>query len=442
MPSALNSDSIDAMNRGEFKSLRHILVVVLLLMAANAYSQTTSEPQDLPSQPAQPKRIIPIGNLDILGTYSDSNKGSGLWGYDISGSFSPVVRLNDTQYLIPLYNGAYKRMRQYVTQEEGGRLYNTWQLHNGSLALRTQLTDELTNRITAFGSWNFVKETRDESFGEGLYDYRDLGGSCDMRYTILTLDEKRNIYYRGGIEYFRRKYPNFQSLISLAAVTAPEKNEKEFDAIKFSTGLEEKNPAGISWELKPSVLLKYFVDKKLIHEDGVLDPSKKRRDYVFEIDLNGAYPFGEGRWEIALDNSIDYNHSNIGFYDTRDTALISDDVFTNNYYTYLSMMAYPYLTYYHALSRDKKISIRAGYSFLRRDYSGRRAQEADGTYTNVKQKDKEHAFHITTFYPITKSMAWVTTFDYTIEKSNQKYEKYYRYEYAVYQVQSGISIRF
>lgn len=421
--------------------LSGIFLLCLLVVISNACADDVAELEALPDE-TQPRRIIPIGNLEILGSYSDIDEGSDLWGFNISGSFAPVVRLNDKNHLIPLYHGAFKRMRQFVAQEEGGRLYNTWQIHNGSLALRTKLSDKWSTRLTALGTWNFVKETRDESFSEGLYDYRDFGSSIDTRYTNIYPEEERQRSLSGGLQYFRREYPNFRSLISLATATAPEENEKDFDAIKLSAGFEDNRAEGLRWQLKSSLLLKYFVDKRLIGEDGVLDMDKKRRDYVVEVNLNGAEPFSAGRWEIGLDNAIIYNNSNLAFYDSRDTIGLDDDVFTEDYYTYFSAVIYPHITFYHHLTRDKRLAIRLGYSYLLRDYEDRKAQDSDGTYTNNDQQDTEHALHVSTSFPITKSVAWITDFDYTLADSNQNYEAYYRYEYDVYQIQAGISLSF
>ncbi len=390
---------------------------------------------------AAQKQIVPIGSFQALGSFSDTDKGTDLWGYNFSGSYAPSVKLNDAQFLIPLYNGSYKRMRQYVTQEEGGRFYNTSQIHNLSVALRSQHDDEWASRVTGLATWNFLKETRDESFGKGLYDYRDFGASFDLRQT-LTIDETKQHNYSWGIQYFRRMYPNFKSLLSLATVTAAETDEKDFDAIKFSFGPEENVAQGIRWEFKPSLLLKYFTDKKLIGEDGVLKTDKKRKDYIIAGDLNCDWPFKEGRWVLSADNSISYNKSNLDFYDSRDTLTLSDDVFTEDYYTYLSVFTYPYLTYYHPIGKDKKLALRGGYSFLLRDYPGRKVQESNGAYATTDQQDKEHSLRLSSSYPITKELSWVSYFDYSWVRSNQKYEKFYLYTYNVYQVQTGISIEF
>lgn len=390
----------------------------------------------------QQKRIIPIGNFQALGSYSDTDKETDLWGYNISGSFAPSVRLNDTQFLIPLYSGVFKRMRQYVAQEEGGRLYNTWQLHNASVALRTKHSEEWVSKFTGIATWNLLKETQDEEFGKGLYDYRDFGFSFDLRQS-LPITESQQHGYAWGFQYFRRTYPNYKSLISLAVTTPPETDEKDFDGIKFSWGFDEISKKGLSWDIKPSLLLKFFTDKKLIRDDGTLDTNAKRRDYVLANDLDFDVPIlGSDRWVLSADSNLTYNHSNLDYYDSRGTLILNDDVFTKNYYTYFSVLTYPYITYYHLIGKEKKFALRGGYSFLYRHYPGRKARDAGGAYKNSKQRDKEHAVHVSASYPLTKQLSWVTYFDYSWVRSNQKYEQYYRYNYNVYQVQSGISIEF
>lgn len=395
----------------------------------------------LPSSYAGQKPILVMGNYKALGVYSDSDKGSPLWGYDFSGSLAPTVKLNDSQHLIPLYSGSIKRMRQYIVQEEGTLLYNTSQLHNISVALRTRHDPEWVSRVTGIATWSLLKETRDEDFGKGLYDYRDFGAGFDLRQK-LPIDETREHDYSWGIQYYRRTYPNFKSLISLATVTAPETDEKDFDGIKASFGVEEISASGISWELKPSALFKFFTDKKLMEDDGVLSESAKRRDYVISADLNGDLPLEKDRWVLSADNSLTYNHSNLDFYDSRGTLVLSDDVFTKDYYAYLSLFTYPYITYYHPLGKGRNFTVRGGYSFLYRHYPGRKVQELDGAYTDSKERDYEHALHLSTLFPISKELSWVSYFDYTWEKSNQKYERYYWYNYNVYQVQTGISVEF
>ncbi|MCX5715607.1 MAG: hypothetical protein NTV07_01855 [Candidatus Omnitrophica bacterium] len=391
---------------------------------------------------AQPLKIIPIGDLKILGGWSDTDRGSPLWGFDIAGSFSPALRLSEKQHIIPLYSGEFKRMRQYITQEEGGRLYNTSQIHNASLAWRSQMTDEVALRMTGIGTWSFTKETKDEEWGKGLYDYEDYGAAVDLRYTDFFINEKGKFNYLAGFEFFHRRYPHYQSLISLAAQTAPETHEKDFDGYKLSAGVEEMKAWGINWSVKPYVLLKHYIDKKLIGDNGVLDISKKRKDLVFECDATAIKPLVENRWEIGVDAYLNYTESNLGYYDSMSTTTIADDVYTPKYYTYTAGQIYPYLTYYHPIGKDKNFVLRGGYSYMERKYTHRLAQESNRNYTNSKQKDREYGCHFMASYPIKKSLSWITTFDYVRDSSNQKFEQYYYYNYDVYEAMTGITWEF
>ena len=52
-------------------------------------------------------KIIPIINLDVLGTYSKIQGHKPIGGALINGLISPVIKLNNRNYIIPLYNINY-----------------------------------------------------------------------------------------------------------------------------------------------------------------------------------------------------------------------------------------------------------------------------------------------------------------------------------------------
>ena len=90
------------------------IIFVFLILLLNIHSLQAQDKTKNPS-------FIPIGHLEILCSYSDIDKGRSLWGYDVWGYFSPIIKLSDTLTLIPLYNGEFQRMRQYVSQEEADK---------------------------------------------------------------------------------------------------------------------------------------------------------------------------------------------------------------------------------------------------------------------------------------------------------------------------------
>ncbi|RKY28068.1 MAG: hypothetical protein DRP61_02720 [Candidatus Omnitrophota bacterium] len=384
-------------------------------------------------------KFINTGHIEVLGTYSDIKKGEALWGYNIFGYICPSLKIDPTLYLIPLYTLEYKRLRQFISEEEGIVQYTNYLTHNLTLGLRKEFKKNWFIKISTLGTWNYVKETKDEDWGEGLYDYRDAGVSLDFRHRIRT--EKTFENYTWGFEYFRRKYPNFQSLLSIGMPSAPEKNEKDFDGYKFSFGWERATSEGLKFYIKPYLLLKFFLDKHLLNEDGTLNSSKKRKDTLLNLDWGISFPLTE-KIRFFLDNNYSYNYSKLGYYDSKNTLILTDDKFIPRYYYYQSFLISPSLEYIYPLEGEKEISLKLGFSFLYKDYFDRKAQTESGTYSQKDQRDLEYELSAALSFPITKKLNWLIRYSYTWARSNQRYEAYYRYNYDTYLIEAGFSLNF
>ncbi|MBD3263535.1 MAG: hypothetical protein GF375_00350 [Candidatus Omnitrophica bacterium] len=393
----------------------------------------------IPSAYPQDSKFIPFGYLEVLGTYSDIKDGSHLWGYNIFGYYSPTLKINDSLYLIPLYTVEYKRLRQFISQEEGTLLYNTYMAHNFNLALRKEFKEGWFLRFAALGTWNYVKETRDESWGEGLYDYRDVGCSLKLRRRKRAAEDLRN--YTFGFEYFRRIYPNFQSLISIGMPSAPETNEKDFDGFKLSFSFDKINSRNQRVYLKPYLLFKVYLDKHLIRQDGTLDIYNKREDRLFNLDYGFKTPLNKSFY-FGMDNNYTYNYSNLGFYDSKNTLGLGDDAYLKHYYSYHSASASPYIEYIHRLDEGKEARLKLGYSILLRYYPHRKAQNANAVYGDDNEEDLEQMLYTSFSWPLTKSVNLLLRYSYTWARSNQEYEEYYRYNYDTYRISSGLSFEF
>ncbi len=383
--------------------------------------------------------IILIGNIDLFGAYSKVPGGKDIWGLRYIGSISPVIKFSDRTYLIPLYNSSFKKERQIISVEEGARIYSHTQSHNLSLALKRIHTPRLSSRSNLFVGWNLNKETADESWGEGLYDYRDRGFEVDLQYTTQETEDRVGML-NFGLQYYRRDYPNFKSLISLASPTAPEVNEKNYDGYRATVGYELTRAQDLTFGAQYSALLKNFCDKKVIDSGGILQ-DEEREDNVHTINLNMRYAPSE-KFTLGLDSELVINQSNQNFHDSRDTVPLTDDVFTPDYFDYLSYELGPSLTYIHKLKKGGDVRFKFDYSFLVRDYPGRKAQEQDDTYTDDDQTDLVHRFSATVSYPLTKRLRWIFLYEYSINRSNMEYERYYRYDYDIYHILTGISFGF
>lgn len=388
-----------------------------------------------------PKEHIPFFDLAAYGTYSHADKGKDVWGTSISGSMSPAMKYDDNLYIIPLYSGSYQREKFFVVEDEGPLSITKIQHHDLSVTAKYLVTEKATLSPAIFGGWDLNVEAKDEDWGDGLYDYRELGSGCNFDYLVYDAPKGR-IQLSSGAKWYARQYPNYHSLISLATTTAPEIYEKDYDGIELSSGWKYTNLKNTSLGLKYILLMKYFTDKKIIDEDGILG-RRRRQEYRNSVKLTALYsPLRIRGFQYSYSSEFICSMGNQNFYDSRGTAVLSDDVFTPHYYNYLGFDARPEVSYIF-VRKDKPIAILSGgYSFLMRRYTDRKPQDSSGGYKTGRQIDFEHVFKAGLEIPVTKHVSWVTRYDYTIESSNMDYEQYYTYNYKLHRVLTGMSISY
>lgn len=417
-----------------------ILLTFLFILGCACLTEAQEMPKEKPEVPAA-KKIIPIGNITVLGSYSKVCGGNNLSGLYASANFAPVVKLSPQDYFIPLYNGLYKKQRQVINEEEGGRLYTTMMNHNFSFMHKHIFSDLLTQRLSTYVSLNYNKETSDESFGDGLYDYRDYGGSFDYQYNLIETETDTGTLLFGGKYYFR-KYPNFKSLISLASPTAPEEDEKDQKVWGATTRYTHKFADRLILSLSYDFLFKDFADKHTIDSDGILE-DKKRQDKVHYFRLNGDYRLSKNLI-LGLDGEIELNNSDQNYYDSMGTAPLplTDDVFVPHYFNYNRYEIKPSLTFLYPLTEKKNILLKVAYAYTTRDYTNRNVKDSAGTYKSEIQEDKIHAGFLNINFPLTQKFSLLFSADYSHTISNMEYERYYHYDYDLYHILSGFSYKF
>ncbi len=388
-----------------------------------------------------PNEFIPFFNFDAYGTYSNANTGSDVWGASVSGSVSPVAKYSDSLYFIPLYDGSYSKEKLFAYTEEGARAYDEFQHHDLSLMAKYLATDRATISPYIFGGWDLNVETDDEDWGDGLYDYEEFGSGVDFDYLVFDT-QRSQVVLNSGFKWYIRNYPNYKALIALATTTAPEEDEKDFNAFEFQAGWQYSNLRTFSLECGYSSLMKFFTDKKIIDADGVLEDDE-REEYRNSLRLKASYTPVPGRgFQYNCLSEFVYNTSNQNFYDSRGTTSLADDVFTPDYFDYLSIEVHPRVSYIVKDGDKTTAVIEAGYDFLVRDYTDRKAQMKNGTFTSKEQRDYQHVFTGTLEIPFDEHLSWVTKYDYIINDSNMDYEQYYEYSYTMHRVLSGISLSY
>lgn len=408
--------------------MRKVILILIVCLLIGASDVSAAE-------------LMQVGHLELLGAYSDIKNGDHDTGQEFSAFWAPAIKFSDTYAVIPLVDIQLNRIAQYLPQEEGNRFFNTYFTTNLSVASRKEFWPGWFLKVSALGTWVFMKESQEENWGKGLYDYTDGGLSVELRRQFKSETSETNLSV--GVEVYRRQYPNFQTLISETSVTPPEVDEKDFDGYKYRLRFEHMNAKGMRLYAEPYYLDKYYVDKHLVNDDGTLDLTKNRKDYEVSMDFGASAvtPFWE-RVTVALDNNLTHERSNIGYYDTRTTLSLSDDVFTSDYYAYDSGTVNPSIEYAQPLGSEKILRAKIGFSYLYRRYMDRKAQLGDSTYTANDQHDETREYSLTLTIPLTKSLNWLTKYTYNKTFSNMEYEQFYRYNYESQQVLSGISFDF
>ncbi|NQT46646.1 MAG: hypothetical protein HQ593_04115 [Candidatus Omnitrophica bacterium] len=397
----------------------------------------STEALKLKAETSQAK-IIPLIDITALGLYSKVIGSGGLEGVDVKGTFAPVVKYDDKHYFIPMYYGAYKKSRQVVTQEEGGQIYNTITNQNLTLQYKYIPSKRWILRANGLARLHYVEESGD-SFGDGLYDYRDfgLGGNVE-RVLSKTSTSQRSL--TTGIEYYQRDYPNYQSLISLATVTAPETDEKNYSGIRPSLRYKSATRERVI-NIMYSPLYKDYADKKIIGSDGVLT-SDTREDWFHYLKINYLRMPVEGSIMYGLGLTGIINDSNQHYYDSRSTVSLTDDIFSKNYYSFASLSVNPSVTYVSRVPDKGVATLKLGYNYLVRLYNDRKAQQTNGTYTLSEQLDKIHTVQIEGIYPVNKQWSSMLLYNHTFAHSNMKYETYYQYEYESYFLALGLKYKY
>jgi hypothetical protein len=383
--------------------MKKIIVIFLITISISVYSDT---------------KFIPIIDADLRVGYSSVSDSNGSASGIGSLFLMPAFKFGDFDYLLPIYNFNFSAS-EFVIEEE--TLFLRRMNNLLSIGYKHKFGSEFETKLSADGRYNFNVETKDESFGKGLYDLYDIGCSLSFSYNLF-LDEKP-FPINFGAKYYQRKYPNYKSLDS--SVVGKEEKPKDFNAVNISSSWKYKF-SGIYSDLSYNLLIKDYLDSYSRTDQGLISDTK-RKDIAHYIDLSLETPLSDtiiGK----LDSNLTYYTSNVDLYDTNRLIPLPD------YYTYLSFIIKPY-----AIFTIGDLNLGIFYSILLRNYKDRKARESDGSYLVDNQKDMENTIGLNLKYPITKQLNAVGGISYLVSDSNMKYQEYIKYNYRILNVSVGVS---
>lgn len=350
----------------------------------------------------------------------------------VDAFFSPSLLFDEKNEFYPVYMGYYNGTQDVQELVGGGVLTRQRQEHTISLKyVRVNDFDKVKPRISY--SKALVKETKDEKWGRGLFDYNTVSIGVEFE------QERPHGTFAQSYDYFSVEYPNYSSLISLAetvidTTTFSELSKNAGDNILNNSSHRASFsyiwfPNNDIMKVSTSFTYRVYSDQTVVSKTGSFK-SERRKDMLAGLSFRWEKP--SKKLPLSFDFAFDRQFSNQNSYDASRTKYIDD------FYGYSRISAGSTVDFFF------KNSSSFGYmlNWEKIYYSGRLAQDANGSY----RSDKIHQeFWLNSFYfryPLGKNIFTRFNYSYQASSSNMRYEAGYRYNYSATSLLAGLQREF
>lgn len=377
-------------------------------------------------------RVMPVADVSLLGGQYFLDNSAASFNGRAEAFFSPVVKFSENQELVPVYSGYFNGTQDIQELAGGGVL--TRQRQNHSLSVRHVYSrgfDKFKPRASY--SMAFTRETADEKWGKGLFDYNTFGAGFEAEHERYwgTITE--------SYDFYKVSYPNYSSLLSqsqgvLDPATFSELSQNSGAAVLDN--LNHRLAVGALYFLDPLVLragydftLRNYSEQSVVGTQGNF-LSDKRSDYISGFSLGVSRNMKP--LLLSLDGRFNHLSSNQNSYDASRTKYIDD------FYGYSEVSLAPAMSL--LFKNGGGLSFSAGWT--RRFYGGRLSQDSNGAYSDSRINQTVWISSLSVKYPIVKHFFARALLAYQISSSNMKYEANYRYNYRANNYLLGASWEF
>lgn len=382
---------------------------------------------------AAPKYIPVVNGQFTTGQWYFEGSRSALGGNAFL-NVVPAMQFSSRFTMIPSFETNYRGTRSAEELAGGNTLFqDTWEN-----ALSVKAIHGLNNRWNlkerVSGRVKWFRETTDESWTDGLYDYNTVTVGAELE---RHWDKKASV--AAGYDFSLLTFPNYASLeSSQSADTAREfSGDDVLDSQIHLFSIRGQAPMG--WGLHSNASLfynpRFYSDQTIVQLSGLLS-SEKRED----IRTGGNISFGRDfnirqRARLMANLSLGYAvlNSNQNHYDARLTTFVAD------YYDYRQQTAGTNLGLAFGRNPAGAMVVETGFVYSRRDYGTRTAQSINGAYLSDKLYITETAFNLGFSYPLSKNFRARASSTFGRSKSNNDYESVYRYNYDNANYQFGFT---
>lgn len=433
-------------------------VVPAPLPAAVAAAAVAEEPQEAPFtgldeyETAKAKtNVLPYLALQFSGGqhFFQQEKGNLAGNLDVLASVAVKhEKLGPKWTIVPVLSSQFQGTKQVTDLVGGGTLFQERMSH--SLAVRGvyQFSPKWKLRPGFGYKWEFLKETRDETWGNGLFDYRRPGFSLEGEYAYAD-----PFSFRLGYDFYHIGFVNFTSLESIIKDAQGNSMARELAGSSvldsynhsFSAGGTMQGPWRSYAEGNLSTTVRLFPDQHVVAASGDFRNST-RRDYSSQLSLAWRVPREiSGGWKAlgGLRLAAGYNKSNQNSYDAQRLKYLKD------YYDSGSIRAGVDLGFSRKLparraggKEERLLQFNLSATIGRISYLGRQAQDETGLYQGKTIYQNEAVLGLGVSYPVAPHFVWTTQFGYGRQSSNQNFERLYRYNFSTTSYRIGFGYEY
>ena len=382
---------------------------------------------------AAPEYIPVVNGAFSTGQWYFEGEESALGG-NASLLFVPALRYSERFSLLPFVETHYRGTRSAEELAGGNTLFqDTWETGLGVKAVhrlgnKWKVKEKIGARMKLF------RETTDENWTDGLYDYRILtiGGEVER-------GVGRAASAAVGYDFSVLQFQNYASLESGdgADFAREFSGEDVLDAnvhllsARFETPFAWRTALSLSGYHSP----RFYTDQTVVLLSGELS-SEKRRDRFAGADVgfDRTFSFAKGL-RVGAGVRLGYASmdSNQNHYDARLTRFVAA------FYDYDQRSAGTTLSVGFGRSAQGPMVVDAGFSVSRRDYRHRTIQAADGSYLAEKLRVTETATSLGFSYPLSRNLRARISGTVGTSRSNNDFEDVYRYNYDNANYQFGFT---
>ncbi|MGM0441817.1 MAG: hypothetical protein ACQEQC_05315 [Elusimicrobiota bacterium] len=382
-------------------------------------------------------KYTPVADISVAGGQYFLEGTPSSFGGNSDIYFSPALNFGKDSSLVPVLSLNYSGT-QDVQELVGGDTLTRQSADGGiNLTYVTTYADVKTRIRTSYKK-SFINETKDEGWGDGLFNYDRM---------LFGVEGEKKAFGHNmslALDYYEVKFPNYSSLVSEAqedfetaidtyTYTEISQNAGE-DVLDYSDVMvklkgEKDYTANMSASYSYSLDLINYSDQTIVKEDGSFSPDL-RKDIIntFRAGLDYNYR----RAVIGLENETTFLNSNQNSYDSQATKYIE------NFYSYADTSFTPSLTLYLG-DKDNLSLFNIMWNINWRKYSGRLVREDDASYTDSNVKQLYNNFGLSYRYPVAENLQLFARINRQVVSSNMDYEANYKYNYTATNYNVGLN---